>query len=111
MQTVEKLQNRESFHGWLVSFRVNAMRGTHESSAPPGCSGASISCEALVRHVYWRVGDGKARCAGLVTDMHRTGNIISPFIAQAVPLKCHSLHCYAKEKEKFIFEDKNGPFI
>lgn len=106
MQTIEKIQNRDSCGSWPVSFRVNEMRGTHESSAPPGCSGASTSCEAFTRHLYWRGGNGKARCTGLVTDMHRTGKIISPFVTQAVPPNCHSLHCYAKEKEKFTSEDK-----
>jgi len=38
--------------------------------------------------------------------MHKIGRIISPFITQAVPLNCHSLHCYAKEKDKFTSEDK-----
>lgn len=51
-------------------------------------------------------GNGKARRTGLVTDMHRTGIIISLFVTQAVSPNCHSLHCYAKEKEKFTSEDK-----
>lgn len=106
MQTIGKLQNRDNCRGRLVSFEVNEMRATHGSSAPPGCSGASIFCEAFTRRVYRGAGNGKVRCTGLVTDVHEIAKIISPFIAQAVPWNCHSLHCYAKEKEKFTFEDK-----
>lgn len=118
MQTIGKLQTGGSCCGWMVSFGADGKSSARESSAPPGCSGASstsreaftrrssTSCEAFTRRVYWRVGDGNAQGTGLVTDMHKIRKIISPFITQAVPLNCHSFHCYAKEKEKFTFEDK-----
>lgn len=53
-----------------------------------------------------RAGCGEALCAGLVTDSaHSTGNNFSDHYPSSA-LKTHSLHCYAKEKEKFTFEDK-----
>lgn len=62
--------------------------------------------EELSQVCVLRAGCGKALCAGLVTDSaHNTGNNFSDHYPSSA-LKTHSLHCYAKEKEKFTFEDK-----
>lgn len=58
------------------------------------------------RWMSWGQGVDKHHVQAWPLTVHTTREIISLFITQAVLLKWHSWHCYAKEKEKFTFQDK-----